>query len=82
MLHEAVLKRIRAEYLEMPGMRLTARQMERLCGVEQSLCGQVLKTLVDEKFLCVKSDGAYARLTDGDLPRPVPPKPKAAPERK
>ena len=32
--HKTVLTRLRAEYLEMPGMRLTAQQVQRLCGVE------------------------------------------------
>ena len=34
------------------------------------VCQLVLESLVEAKFLCVKSDGAYARLTDGDHPRP------------
>jgi hypothetical protein len=70
----ATLTRIRAEYLEMPGLRLTLEQAQRLCGVERALCKMVLDALVDEKFLSVKSDGGYARLTDGDLPRPHPAK--------
>jgi hypothetical protein len=63
-------ERIRGEYLEMPGLRLTPGQMQRLGGVERSLCQMVLDALVDEKFLCVKSDGAYARVTDGAITRP------------
>jgi len=69
-----VLARIRAEYLEMPGGRLTIQQVQRLCGVERMLCKTVLDSLVDAKFLCVKSDGAYARLTDEKVPRPYPAK--------
>ena len=72
--HKAMLKRIRAEYLDMPGLRLTLAQAQRLCGVERTLCRMVLDALVDEQFLCVKSDGRYARMTDGDLPRPRPAK--------
>ena len=68
--HNILLKRIRAEYLEMPGLRLTLEQAQRLCGIERTLCKMVLDSLVDEKFLCVKSDGGYARLTDGNVPRP------------
>jgi len=67
--HNTLLKRIRAEYLEMPGLRLTLEQAQRLCGVERALCKTVLDALVDEKFLCVKSDGAYARATDGGVIR-------------
>jgi hypothetical protein len=68
--HQALTKRIRAEYLEMPGLRLTLAQAQRLCGVEASLCRAVLEELVDARFLCLKPDGAYARTSDGSLPRP------------
>ena len=67
---EGLLQRIRAEYLEMPGLCLTRAQMQRLCGVEQAVCQLVLDSLVDAKFLCPKSTGAYARLTDGEPSRP------------
>ena len=71
--HKALVIRIRAEYLEMPGLRLTLEQARRLCGVERALCQVVLDALVDERFLSVKVDGAYARVTDGaDDPHPRP----------
>jgi hypothetical protein len=69
-----VLERIRAEYLEMPGLRLRAEQVERLCGVERTMCQMVLDTLVETNFLSMKSDGTYARLTDGGMPRAHPAK--------
>ena len=73
--HNTLLKRIRAEYLEMPGLRLTREQAQRLCGVERTLCQQVLDMLVDMKFLCIKPNGTYARVTDGaDTPRANPAK--------
>ena len=62
---EAALQRIRAEYLEMPGLRLKLEQAQRLCGVERAVCQRVLSTLVDRKFLSVKPDGTYVRLTEG-----------------
>ena len=68
--NQEVLERIRAEYLEMPGLRLKVEQVQRLCGTEPAICKVVLDTLVEAKFLCVKSDGHYARLTDGEIPRP------------
>ena len=71
---ERLLERIRGEYLEMPGLRLKLEQMQRLCGVERTLCQQVLDSLVNDKFLCVKPDGAYARLTDGEVLHPHPAK--------
>ena len=66
----SILQRVRAEYLEMPGMSLTSEQIERLCGIERSLASAVLKVLVEEKFLGVKSDGRYGRLIDGERARP------------
>jgi hypothetical protein len=69
-----LFRRIRAEYLEMPGLRLTLEQAQRLCGVERTLCKTLLDALVDARFLCVKSDGAYARVSDGQLPSPIPTK--------
>jgi hypothetical protein len=56
-----VIQRVRGEYLEMPGLRLKADQVQRLCGIEHTSCQVVLDTLVDAKFLCVKEDGHYAR---------------------
>ena len=64
---EPILERLRAEFLEMPGLRLTAQQVHRLCGVEPAACRAVLDTLVSEKFLCAKADGTYARLTEGEV---------------
>src|SRR5262249_40866449 len=74
-----VFARVRAEYLEMPGLKLTAQQVARLCGIDGSLCRLVLDSLVEERFLCRKSDGMYVRLTDGELPRPRPAKVALAP---
>ena len=59
--YQHVLKRIRAEYLEMPGMRLKLEQVQRLCGIEQSICKMALDSLVEANFLCTRSDGSYAR---------------------
>jgi hypothetical protein len=72
-IHE-VIRRVRAEYLEMPGLQLTEPQVQRLCGVERMVCQIVLDALVNEKFLWAKPDGHYARLTEGQFPRPYPAK--------
>ena len=78
---EDVLTRLRAEYMEMPGLRLKARQVQRLCGIDQTICQSVLDVLVDTKFLSVKSDGSYTRVTSGEIivrPRSVKAEPGAA----
>ena len=63
----ALITRIRSEYLEMPGLRLTVAQTQRLCGVDGASCQTALDALVEEGFLCLRPDGRYARLTDGPL---------------
>ena len=75
MAHENLLNRIRAEYLEMPGLRLKQEQVQRLCGVDPIVCGGLLDALVEMRFLCVKANGTYARFSD-DLyvPQPQPAK--------
>jgi hypothetical protein len=76
MADENLLNRIRAEYLEMPGLRLKREQVQRLCGVDPLVCGGLLDALVEMRFLCVKADGTYARFSDDllDVPRPQPAK--------
>lgn len=64
-----VVNRLRADFLEMPGLRLTSGQAQLLGGVEKTLCQRGLDSLVETKFLDVKSDGVYARTADGDVPR-------------
>jgi hypothetical protein len=62
--------RVRGEFLEMPGLRLKSEQVQRLCGLDRTMCDLVLESLVDAHFLYQTSDGAYARLTEGELFRP------------
>lgn len=68
-LDQALLQRVRSEFLEMPGMRLTSPQAQRLLGLDESTCVQLLEWLVTTKFLWRPDDGTYARLTDGYSPR-------------
>ncbi len=69
---ERAILRMRGEYLEMPGLRLTFEQAQRLCGLERDLCKAVLEVLVDARFLAIRPDGRYARVTDDDMaPAPV-----------
>jgi hypothetical protein len=57
--HDQILNRLRGEFREMPGMKLTLEQVQRLCGIEPPLCKLALETLVEAKFLRLGSDGAY-----------------------
>ena len=67
---DQILRRIYSEYLEMPGLRLTRAQAQRLWGLDAQTCGQLLEWLTEEKFLGRRADGTYARLTDGAVPYP------------
>jgi hypothetical protein len=71
-----LLMRIRMEYVEMPGLRLTSRQAGRLWGLDQTACEAILATLVQELFLSRTSDGAYLRRDSGrQRPPSAPPGP-------
>jgi hypothetical protein len=59
-----VLQRIQGEFIEMPGLRLTPAQAQRLWGLERAICDELLGALVDSKFLSQTRDGAFVR-TDG-----------------
>jgi hypothetical protein len=62
---DQILRRIRAEYLEMPGLRLTPAQAQRLWALEAHTCLQLLESLTTAGFLVRKDNGTYGRLTDG-----------------
>ncbi len=55
-----LLRRIRAEYLEMPGLRLSAPQVQCLFGLDAETCDAVLATLLDAKFLVRTHTGLFA----------------------
>ncbi len=57
----ALLVRVRSEFLEMPGLRLTPRQAARLWGLEGPMSELLLTRLVDSGFLRRTRDGAYTR---------------------
>ena len=62
---EQILQRIRGEYLEMPGLRLTCAQAARLWAIEAPVCVQLLESLSAERFLYRRNDGTYARVSEG-----------------
>ncbi len=67
---QPTLDRLRGEFREMPGLRLTRAQVERLCGIDSGVCQGVLDALVDTGFLIVASDGRYMRSTGDPALRP------------
>ena len=66
---DQALQRIQGEYVEMPGLRLTAAQAQRLWGLERDICHALLGALVDAKFLSETRDGAFVRLDGARPPR-------------
>jgi hypothetical protein len=58
------LRRIQAEFLEMPGLKLTVPQAARLWGVDPTTCETVIETLIRAHFLRRTRDGAITRLSD------------------
>jgi hypothetical protein len=61
-----VVRRVRGEFLEMPGLRLTPQQARRLWRLDEAACEKVLGALVDARFLARTRDGAFVRSHDGN----------------
>ncbi len=59
---DRLLARIRGEYDEMPGLRLTFSQACRLWQLDGTTGLAVLEQLVAERFLCLTHDGVYIAL--------------------
>ena len=58
---EDVLRRVRGEFLEMPGMRLTPAQARRLWNLDAAQTEALLAALVESHFLSRTSDGAFVQ---------------------
>jgi hypothetical protein len=65
---QEVVRRIRGEFLEMPGLRLTPEQARRLWRLDERSCDAALDALVDARFLAKTRDGAFVR-QDGNSPQ-------------
>lgn len=80
-LSDMILQRICGEYLEMPGLRLTLPQAQRLWGLDADTCAESFELLVAARFLVRTGRDLYARLTDGAARPPTLRMAKAALER-
>ncbi len=58
---DVLTDRVRAEFVEMPGLTLTVRQASRLFGLDQDLCRQVVERLVGADFLRWSGVGMVVR---------------------
>ncbi|MEY4637081.1 MAG: hypothetical protein RJA55_2879 [Acidobacteriota bacterium] len=54
-----ILRRIESEYREMPGLRLTLPQAQRLFALRDDVCARVLAALADQAVLRRDANGAY-----------------------
>lgn len=72
--NEEVLRRVRGEFLEMPGLRLTAAQARRLWGLDEASCGALLSALVDANFLFRTHNGAFMRVETAAPFSPIEPR--------
>jgi hypothetical protein len=59
----ALLQRVREQYRDMPGLKLTTPQATRLFGVAPSVCATMLGALVRENFLSRTGEGVFVRST-------------------
>jgi hypothetical protein len=62
---ELVARRVRAEYLEMPGLCLTRDQARCLWGLDTQTCDRVLSHLVASGFLTITEHATYVRADGG-----------------
>jgi Fic family protein len=56
---EALLRGVRAEFLEMPGLKLTIAQAQRLWGIDRATCEAAIEELTACRFLARTRDGAF-----------------------
>jgi hypothetical protein len=59
---DVVTRRVREEFREMPGLRLTPAQATRLWGLEQDVCRQVIEALIAAAYLRWTTTGSVTRM--------------------
>ena len=68
-LFESLIGRIRGEYREMPGLRLTFAQACRLWQMDAPTCEMLLEQLVREAFLYKTGNGSYIAISSTSSPQ-------------
>ena len=58
---DPIVRRVRHEFIEMPGLQLTPAQAMRLWGLEDETCRAVIEALVRAAFLRWTAGGAVQR---------------------
>jgi hypothetical protein len=67
-----IVNRVCSEFYEMPGLRLTRAQAQRLWGLDEPTTLRVLAELLEVHFLQQTPDGKFLRAADGRVPGPAP----------
>ena len=67
----ALLDRVKGEFLEMPGLRLTEMQARRLWGLDAPSCAALMDALIETRFLFRTREGAFMRIERANEHRPV-----------
>ena len=63
--HDDLVRRVRGEYLEMPGLALTLGQAQRMWNLHRGECERLLGDLVDSGFLACTPLGMFVRADSG-----------------
>jgi hypothetical protein len=56
-LDDALVRRVRSEFREIPGLRLTVAQAQRLWGLDRETCEAVLSRLTETHVIAQSADG-------------------------
>jgi len=62
---EAIVRRIEAEFHDMPGLVLSLKQASRFLGVDEGACARILATLVQAGVLKRSTNEYYSRREPG-----------------
>jgi hypothetical protein len=59
---DPLIVRVKAEFMEMPGLKLTEAQARRLWALDATTCSGLLTALVSTSFLFRTRDGSFMRI--------------------
>jgi DNA-binding Lrp family transcriptional regulator len=62
---DAVMRRIEAEFNDMPGLVLSLKQASRFLGVDEPACARILATLTEAGVLRCSANEYYSRREPG-----------------
>jgi hypothetical protein len=62
---EAIVRRIVAEFQDMPGLVLSLKQASRFLGVDEAACARILSSLTEAGILRLSASEYYSRREPG-----------------